>query len=225
MRSLALVAASAAAVQLVKDRAGVRSHGPRHQDLDRTEAAAGAGEQPPECAPPRTVTGMPADSSAAAKIDPLTPSGGAATTTSSGSPLTRRRPHALAPASRLRGERPGEELAGVRASARPATSSGVPSATTSPPSLAALGAEVDDPVGGLDHVQVVLDDDHGVALRRRGAAAPRAASRCRRSAGRWWARRGCRACGRWRTLVSSVASLTRCASPPESVVAGWPSLM
>ncbi len=29
--------------------------------------------------------------------------------------------------------------------------------------LAALGAEVDDPVGGLDHVEVVLDHDHGVA--------------------------------------------------------------
>ena len=29
--------------------------------------------------------------------------------------------------------------------------------------LAALGPEVDDPVGGLDHVEVVLDHDHGVA--------------------------------------------------------------
>ena len=29
--------------------------------------------------------------------------------------------------------------------------------------LAALGAEVDEPVGLLDHVQVVLDDEHGVA--------------------------------------------------------------
>ena len=28
----------------------------------------------------------------------------------------------------------------------------------------ALGAEVDDPVGALDHVEVVLDDDHRVAL-------------------------------------------------------------
>ena len=28
---------------------------------------------------------------------------------------------------------------------------------------AALGAQVDDPVGGLDDVQVVLDDDDGVA--------------------------------------------------------------
>src|SRR5688572_8832460 len=30
--------------------------------------------------------------------------------------------------------------------------------------VAALGPEVDDPVGGLDHVEVVLDDQHGVAL-------------------------------------------------------------
>ena len=30
--------------------------------------------------------------------------------------------------------------------------------------LAALGAEVDDAVGGLDHVEVVLDHHHGVAL-------------------------------------------------------------
>ena len=30
--------------------------------------------------------------------------------------------------------------------------------------VAALGAEVDDPVGGLDDVEVVLDDDHRVAL-------------------------------------------------------------
>src|SRR4051794_10841586 len=29
--------------------------------------------------------------------------------------------------------------------------------------LAPLGTEVDDPVGGLDDVEVVLDDDHGVA--------------------------------------------------------------
>src|SRR5262245_16750456 len=29
--------------------------------------------------------------------------------------------------------------------------------------FAAFGAHVDDPVGGLDHVEVVLDDDDGVA--------------------------------------------------------------
>ena len=30
--------------------------------------------------------------------------------------------------------------------------------------VAAFGAEVDDPVGGLDHFEIVLDDDHRVAL-------------------------------------------------------------
>src|SRR5207245_1755584 len=32
-----------------------------------------------------------------------------------------------------------------------------------PAAVAALGPEVDDPVGGLDDVEVVLDDDHRVA--------------------------------------------------------------
>ncbi len=36
---------------------------------------------------------------------------------------------------------------------------------------AALGAEVDDPVGRLDDVQVVLDDDDGVAVGGAGGAA------------------------------------------------------
>ena len=31
--------------------------------------------------------------------------------------------------------------------------------------LAALWPQVDDPVGGLDHVHVVLDHDHGVGVR------------------------------------------------------------
>ena len=30
--------------------------------------------------------------------------------------------------------------------------------------VAAFGAEVDDPVGGLDDLEIVLDHDHGVAL-------------------------------------------------------------
>jgi hypothetical protein len=39
----------------------------------------------------------------------------------------------------------------------------VPSATTRPPLVAAFGAQVDQPVGGADHVEVVLDDDQRVA--------------------------------------------------------------
>ena len=44
-----------------------------------------------------------------------------------------------------------------------AIASGGPAATIEPPSLAGLGADVDEPVGGLDDLQVVLDDDHRVA--------------------------------------------------------------
>ena len=55
-----------------------------------------------------------------------------------------------------------------------------------------------------------------------GARRPRAASRCLRSGGPWWARRGRRACARWRSSTARSASFTRCASPPESVVAAGP---
>jgi hypothetical protein len=44
-----------------------------------------------------------------------------------------------------------------------ATCSGVPWATTRPPFFAAFGAEVDDPIGVADHVQIVLDDDDRIA--------------------------------------------------------------
>ena len=45
-----------------------------------------------------------------------------------------------------------------------ATCSGVPSAMIAPAARAALGPEVDDPVRGLDHVEVVLDHEHRVAV-------------------------------------------------------------
>ena len=127
------------------------------------------------------------------------------------------RPRRHAPGARPAGTCPCTTPRPVRpprASPRPELAAGV----------AALGPEVDDPVGLLDHVEVVLDHEHRVARRRRAAGAPRAASRCPRSAGRSSARRGCTASARSRPCDSSVASLTRCASPPESVVAGWPSL-
>ena len=88
-----------------------------------------------------------------------------------------------------------------------ATCSGVPSATTLPPRVAALGAEVDDPVGRLDHVEVVLDDEHRVARVDQPLQHARAAGARPRSAGRWSARRGCRGCGRSTRLPSSVDEL------------------
>ena len=62
--------------------------------------------------------------------------------------------------------------------------------------VAAFGPEVDDPVGRLDHVQVVLDDQHRVAGVDEVVQHLRAAARCRRSAGRSSARRAGRASGR-----------------------------
>ena len=44
-----------------------------------------------------------------------------------------------------------------------AISSGVPVATIWPPPFAAFGAEVDDPVGGFDDVEIVLDDEERAA--------------------------------------------------------------
>ena len=76
--------------------------------------------------------------------------------------------------------------------------SGVPAATTLSARLARLGAEVDDPVGRLDHVEIVLDHDDRVAQVDQAIAARRAAWRGRRSAGRSSARRAGRACGRCR---------------------------
>ena len=62
-------------------------------------------------------------------------------------------------------------------------------------------AEVDDPVGGLDDVEVVLDDDDRVpASTSRGGRS--GAARCRRSAGRSSARRGCRASCRSRASTA-----------------------
>ena len=60
--------------------------------------------------------------------------------------------------------------------------------------VAALGAEIDDPVGGADHVEVVLDDHQRMAGRRAAGGTRAAAWRRRRSAGRWSARRTGTAC-------------------------------
>ena len=90
--------------------------------------------------------------------------------------------------------------------------------------LASLRTEIDDVVGGLDDVEVVLDDDHGVALGdqlvqhveqpldvREVEAGGRLVEDVERAAGR--------------AGESSVESFTRCASPPDSVVAACPSRM
>ena len=102
---------------------------------------------------------------------------------------------------------------------------------------AAFGAHVDDPVGGFDDVEVVLDDEEGAAAFDEfaeggeelgdvveveaggglvedveGAAAGFGCGR------RWCCVRG----DTERAVARCEASLTRWASPPESVVADWP---
>ena len=68
------------------------------------------------------------------------------------------------PSPRGGGSRIGLRNCPVKLSATRTTSSGVPWAITPPAAVAALGPEVDDPVGGLDHVEVVLDHHHRVAV-------------------------------------------------------------
>ena len=58
--------------------------------------------------------------------------------------------------------------------------------------------------------------------RRPARAAAASAGRRRPGAGRWSARPAGTGCGRAGARCSSVASLIRCASPPDSSVAGWP---
>ena len=55
--------------------------------------------------------------------------------------------------------------------------------------LAGRRADVDDPVGVADHVELVLDDEQRVALRLQPIERARAAPRCRQDAGRPTARR------------------------------------
>ena len=91
-----------------------------------------------------------------------------------------------------------------------------------PAAVTALGPEVDQPVGGLDHVQVVLTTV--LPWSRRRCSTPAAARTSMEM----------QAGGRFVEDVQGLAgvafgqladSLTRCASPPDSVVALWPSLM
>ena len=62
-------------------------------------------------------------------------------------------------------QRRGENLASVGFfCARPARAC---PARRSAAGFAAFGAEINDPVGLLDHVHIVLDDQHGIAERTR----------------------------------------------------------
>ena len=102
----------------------------------------------------------------------------------------------------LAGQHLGEEPAGVRLGRRSDLLRACRWRSAVPPSVAALGPRSISWSADLDHVEVVLDHDDRVARRRPAGRAPRAGAGCRRSAGPWWARRGCRSCGRWRPCAA-----------------------
>ncbi len=116
-----------------------------------------------------------------------------------------------------------EEAPGAGGRARPPSPAGRPPPPGRP--LAALRAEVDHPVGGLDHVHVVLDHQHACGPRRPGAAARPSStpmsSKCRPVVGSSKMKSVCRpsrlARRRWRE------SFSRWDSPPDRVLIGWPS--
>ena len=91
-------------------------------------------------------------------------------------------------------------------------------------SIAAFRPQVNDPIGSLDHVQVVLDDQQRVA---RGAQLEQDLQQLgdvmEMQAGGGLVEDVQRLAVALR--LSSAASFTRWASPPLRVVAGWPSPM
>ena len=90
--------------------------------------------------------------------------------------------------------------------------------------VARFGAEIDHPVGELDDVEVVLDEHERVA----GVDEPiehlrELSNVVEVQAGRRLVHHVELLSGLLAREHSSRAILSRCASPPESVVAGWPS--
>lgn len=101
-----------------------------------------------------------------------------------------------------------------------ATVSGVPETVISPPPLPP-SAEIDNPVGSFNHIEVVLNHHDGIALIAQLVqhfqqlldigevqTGGRLIEDIQRLAGT--------------ALDNSRASFTRCASPPDRVVADWP---
>ena len=104
-----------------------------------------------------------------------------------------------------------------------ATVSGVPAATIRPPRSPPSGAQVDDPVGGPDHFQVVLDDQDAAAVVDQPLeGVEQLGDVVEVQAGGGLVEDEQRALA-GRLAPGAPASFTRCASPPDSVVADWPS--
>ena len=102
-----------------------------------------------------------------------------------------------------------------------ASSSGGPSKTISAAVGSAARAEFDEPVAGREHHRVVLDHEHAVARVDERVERAQRARRRRWPAGRRWAHRARRGLPALVGRASSLASLSRCASPPERLQPGW----
>ena len=112
-----------------------------------------------------------------------------------------------------------EEPGSGRCTTRPprATSSGVPVATARPPASPPSGPRSMTWSAVLMTSRLCSMTTTVLPAPPPAGRARAAACGCPRSAGPWWARPGCRACGPSRACASSRESLTRCASPPERV--------
>jgi hypothetical protein len=101
----------------------------------------------------------------------------------------------------------------------------VPTATTAPTTASAsFGPHVNDIIGVFDHVQIMLDDNHAVAtVDERVQHNEQPLDIVYVQPCRWFVQDiECAPVG---LRDNSVASLTRCASPPDRVVAGWPNVI
>jgi hypothetical protein len=105
-----------------------------------------------------------------------------------------------------------------------ATSSGVPVGHDIAPAIAAFRADIDDVIRHFDDVEVVLDHDHGIAMIDQDCKdGDQAFDVIAMKTGRRLIEDIDRLAGR--PPLKFKASLIRWASPPERVVAGWPSLI
>ena len=88
----------------------------------------------------------------------------------------------------------------------------------------AFRAKVDQVIGNLNDIQIVLDDQNGIALIHQRLQYLHQTVNIRYMKARGGLIENIKVFP-VETRLSSVASLTRWASPPDSVVEDWPSLM
>ena len=112
-------------------------------------------------------------------------------------------------------------LASVRFSAA-MICSGVPSATMRAAAVAAFRTQVDHPIRALDHFQIVLDDQHAAAVLDQPLEGIQQLGDIVEVQAGGGLVEDVQSVPSQVACARCAASLTRCASPPESVVADWP---